>query len=35
MEIRPLTDVVGAEITGVDLAQPLDDDTSYAARRFC
>lgn len=27
MEIRPLCDAVGAEVTGVDLTQPLDDDT--------
>lgn len=27
MEIKPLCDAVGAEITGVDLTQPLDDDT--------
>jgi len=27
MEIRPLCDAVGAEITGVDLTQPLDDAT--------
>lgn len=27
MEIRPLCDAVGAEVTGVDLTRPLDDDT--------
>src|SRR5215471_12105380 len=27
MKIRPLTDVVGAEITGVNLRHPLDEET--------
>ena len=27
MEVRPLTDVTGAEITSVDLGQPLDEET--------
>src|SRR5688500_9136861 len=33
MMIRPLTAAIGAEISGVDLAQELDDDTVAAIRQ--
>jgi taurine dioxygenase len=33
MEIRPLAGAIGAEIFGVDLAAPLDDETVAAIRR--
>ena len=33
MQVRPLTDTLGAEITGVDLTQPLDDAQKRALYR--
>ena len=33
MEIRPLAGAIGAEIFGVDLSEPLDDETVAAIRR--
>ena len=33
LEIRPLSSALGAEIFGVDLAGPLDEDTVRALRR--
>jgi taurine dioxygenase len=32
LDIRPLSDSLGAEIRGVDLSQPLDDATAAAIR---
>jgi taurine dioxygenase len=33
MEIRPLSDTLGAEVIGIDLAQPLDDDSFAKVHR--
>ncbi len=32
LDIRPLSPIIGAEVHGIDIAQPVDDDTIAAVR---
>ena len=34
IEINPLSDVLGAEVTGIDIAQPIDGDTAAPRLRL-
>ena len=34
LQARPLTDIIGAEIIGVDLGEPIDEETRSRLHRY-